>query len=199
MLVTKNLVPGESVYGEKRITIATPNAGKSGFGLWPFTSHRILTSCSQMAARTRPSSVSGTLSEASWLLVFWEVLTTFTFDRVPRCSTSEPLRRSEVRFDGARAQRDPDILPCLPCLNLAVPRYLMSPTLSDPREPFTPSNSLTEVDVISSTWPRRGPTSSPSSRTLVTPQNTGCSSAWSMSSLPMVSNVVTTSSPGTRG
>jgi rRNA 2'-O-methyltransferase fibrillarin len=27
-LVTKNLVPGDSVYGEKRITIATPTAGQ---------------------------------------------------------------------------------------------------------------------------------------------------------------------------
>ena len=27
LLVTKNLVPGDSVYGEKRITIATPTAG----------------------------------------------------------------------------------------------------------------------------------------------------------------------------
>jgi len=28
LLVTKNLVPGDSVYGEKRITIATPTAGQ---------------------------------------------------------------------------------------------------------------------------------------------------------------------------
>jgi rRNA 2'-O-methyltransferase fibrillarin len=33
LLVTKNLVPGESVYGEKRITIGTPNAGQYSFKL----------------------------------------------------------------------------------------------------------------------------------------------------------------------
>ncbi|KAH8077982.1 Fibrillarin [Filobasidium floriforme] len=43
LLVTKNLVPGESVYGEKRITIATPNADgsedKTEFRVWnPFRS-----------------------------------------------------------------------------------------------------------------------------------------------------------------
>lgn len=43
LLVTKNLVPGESVYGEKRITIATPGAdgadNKTEFRVWnPFRS-----------------------------------------------------------------------------------------------------------------------------------------------------------------
>ena len=41
LLVTKNLVPGESVYGEKRIAVETPGSGEDGTAITNKTEYRV--------------------------------------------------------------------------------------------------------------------------------------------------------------
>lgn len=78
-LVTRNMVPGEAVYGEKRITIEVL-----------FSVHFVFANKRKSSRRARPrsSTVSGTPSAQSSPLPFSAVSTIFTSSPAPRCFIS---------------------------------------------------------------------------------------------------------------
>lgn len=111
--MTRNMVPGESVYGEKRISIATPNPEtgeeeKVEYRVWnPF----------------RSKLAAGILGGLDHIHV--------------RCvSPSESI----LKLTSARSNPEQRSSTSVP---LPVPRALTFPTSSVPREPSTPSSSLT--------------------------------------------------------
>lgn len=83
-LVTKNMCPGEAVYGEKRISVEKGEEGKMEYRVWnPF---RLVVSDSVL---TSTFNVDPHFLDQSWLLVSWVASILSTCPRVARSCTSE--------------------------------------------------------------------------------------------------------------